>query len=247
MAVELRAGAGLMFAALVFGAYGHAQSGDTASKKNSAPDANKPARVHARKLDGFELSAQSGHAGTQIGGASRGAGADILLLAPDKGRTYTLNPLFQWANPDGKINSFEFRLLGPNAETVLYRAEVTGPSFKYPTDATVPLKPGGDYFWTVSALVGEQAEPAEVMVAGGEDRTHLSKDIENTPEASTARAELLVQKRLWYDAIEAYTNLIAEHPGDRQLLLDRAEIYAQLPQTEKAAERDRINADAAAR
>jgi hypothetical protein len=129
---------------------------------------------------------------------------------------------------------------------VLYKAEATGTSFKYPLDAPRPLKPGGDYFWTVGPLVaevGDPPDPAELIVIEGEEHSGLTRQLDKTPEGSPARAEVFVQKRLWYDAIEAYTNFIAEHPGDRQLLLDRAELYAQLPQTQKAAEQDRAKAE----
>jgi hypothetical protein len=235
----------MVVAGLLPGAGAIAQSSYSATKdKSGSQEPNRLSRVHARKLDGFELSSQPSHTGTQIGGASRGGGADIVLLAPNKGRAYTLNPLFQWTNPDGKINAFEFRLLGPDGETVLYKAEVTGTSFKYPLDAPRPLKAGGDYFWTVGPLLaGEPADPAELIVVGGEERSDLTRQLDKAPEGSPARAETFVEKRLWYDAIEAYTNLIAEHPGDRQLLLDRAELYAQLPQTQKAAEQDRAKAE----
>jgi len=249
VALATRSTALIVLAVLVFPPGATAQSGDKVATNKSTPQPNKLAAVHARKLDGFELSAQSGHTGTQTAGASRGTAPSIVLLAPNKGRAYTLNPLFQWTNPDGKINTFEFRLLEANGETVLYKAEVPGTSFKYPSDAARALKAGGDYFWTVGPLLSEQgdaADPAELMVAGGQERSDLSKGIERTPEGSPARAELLVEKRLWYDAIEVYSKLIAEHPGDRQILLDRAELYAQLPQTQHAAEQDRKKAEAAA-
>jgi hypothetical protein len=53
-----------------------------------------PRRVVA-KLDGFDLAPAKASA-NQIGGGSRGAGADLklVLYAPHKARIYTLRPAF---------------------------------------------------------------------------------------------------------------------------------------------------------
>lgn len=170
------------------------------------------------------------------------------LLAPYKGRAYTLHPLFQWSNSNGKIKSYKFTLLDFDRTTVLYEHEVAGNSFKYPNDAPA-LIPGGTYFWSAgpsASTLGDPAEPAQLMIVGGQPRSELDALLASAPEDSLDRARIFVDKRLWYDAVEAYTHLISAHPADSQYLLDRAELYEQLPQTKEAAQRDLANAETAA-
>jgi len=63
-------GAGqLVLAALLLPPSSNPQSGPGASNSVRTPQSNKLERVHARKLDGFELSPQPTATGTQIGGS----------------------------------------------------------------------------------------------------------------------------------------------------------------------------------
>ena len=220
-----------------------------AGSKQSSTDKQRLERVHARKLDGFELSRRSSDSATQVAGASRSFGTDTTLLAPHKGRAYALNPLFQWSNPNSKIKSYRFRLLASDRESVIYESEVTGTSWKYPADAP-PLKPGSTYLWTVQPsmrALGDAADPAEMVVEGGDARAKLANRLSGLPEWSPQRAEFFVENRIWYDAIEVYTHLMAENPSDPQFPAARAELYAQLPQTSEAAENDRQRAESATR
>src|SRR4051794_5123421 len=56
-----------------------------AGSKQSSTDKQRLERVHARRLDGFELSSKSSDSATQVAGASRSFGTDTTLLAPHKG------------------------------------------------------------------------------------------------------------------------------------------------------------------
>ncbi len=220
-----------------------------AGANGSAPDKRTLDRVHARKLDGFELARKSSDSATQVAGASRSFGSDTTLLAPRKGRAYGLNPLFRWSNANNKIKSYTFRLLASDRQAVIYEAEVAGTSWKYPSEAPA-LKPGSRYFWTVQPsmkVLGDAADPAEVIVEGGDARAKLADKLSGLPEWSQQRAELFVESRIWYDAVEIYTRLIADNPSDSQFLLARAELYDQLPQTSEAAANDRQRAGSATR
>jgi hypothetical protein len=210
----------------------------------TSTDKQRLSRVHAKKLDGFELSRKSSDSATQVAGASRSFGTETTLLAPHKGRAYALTPFFQWSNPNGKIKSYRFRLLASDHQSVIYETEVPGTSWKYPQDAP-PLKPGSSYFWTVQPsikVLGEAAEAAEIMFEGGAGRAKLTDKLASLPEWSQQRAKVLVEGRIWYDAIETYTHLIGATASDSRLLELRAELYDQLPQTSQAAENDRSRA-----
>lgn len=217
-----------------------AQSGQrssTAQKETSSP--RKLERVHAN-LKGFELAPRPANTGTQIGGATRGIGTSTTLLAPHKGQAYTLRPLFQWANSNRNIKDYVFRLLSADGNDVIFETKVSGTSLKYPAGAE-GMKPGGDYSWTVQpavAMLGEAAEPAEIVIVGPPQRAEIESQLASYPENSRGRAQFFVDRRLWYDSIESYTDLLKDKPEDSQLLELRGELYEQLPQTHHAAEAD---------
>ncbi len=147
-----------------------------------------------------------------------------------------------------KLKSFTFRLLGSDHESVVYETDVTGNTFEYPSDAPA-LSPGASYYWTVQPsvkLLGDAAEPAELVVVGSDERSELGRLFTGTPDVSVERAKLYVDRRLWYDSIEVYTSLIAANPNEAQPLLERGELFDQLPQTKEAAKVDYSKAEAIA-
>ena len=62
-------------------------------------------------------------------------------------------------------------------------------------------------------------------------------------EADVQRARLLTERRLWYDAIDAYTDVIARHPDRPQAYEERGAIFAQVARAETAANEDFAQAD----
>lgn len=214
-----------------------------AAQKNKAPK-----RVRA-KLDGFDLAPRpTSGSGTQIGGATRGLGTATTLLAPNRGQSYTLHPLFQWSNSNPNIKSYRFQLIDADGQAV-YEARVTGTNLVYPADAPA-LKPGTTYSWTVQplmGLLGGPAEPAQMVILGGPERARIESALAqvsgNGEQQRLAAAQLFVDRRLWYDAVKIYTDLIAAHPEDAALYEQRAIIYDQLPQTQVAAQEDLSRAE----
>jgi hypothetical protein len=53
-----------------------------------------------------------------------------------------------------------------------------------------------------------------------------------------ALAQIFVDHRLWYDAIAAYSQIISENRNYAGAYRERAQIYAQLPETEALANQD---------
>jgi Domain of Unknown Function (DUF928) len=199
-----------------------------------------PTRVRV-KLEGFDLASSSKHTGAnQIGGASRGIGA-VSLFAPDKGLAYSLHPTFQWSgSPDTK---YKLELEDMAAHTT-YDVTVDGTSFTYPETAP-PLKPGDTYSWKVQPeidMMGAPSGSALIVIAGGPEREQIAAAlaaITQTGEAGDrARAQVYFDKRVWYDAAEAYSILVSAHPDDPELHQMRGTLYNSVPATEKLAEAD---------
>jgi hypothetical protein len=201
------------------------------------------------KLDGFDLAPQANHSSltptkhagaNQIGGASRGIGA-VKLFAPDKGLAYSLHPTFQWSGtPDTK-----YKLQMENlADHTSFETTVEDTSFTYPETAPA-LKPGSTYSWSVQPeidMMGGTSGSAWIVIAGGAERDAIASAlaaITQTGEAGDrARAQVYFDKRVWYDAAQAYSILIAAHPDDAELHRMRGTLYDQVPATEKLADQD---------
>lgn len=202
------------------------------------PATQRPARVRA-KLDGFDITPQTGKAANTIGGASRGIGG-ITLYAPKMAKAYTLTPTFSWNAGDQSEVVFTVTPAATGSEP-LYKTTTSANHLTYPADAPA-LQPGHTYVWTVSPtldLMGGTGS-ARFTVVGGDERAAIDAAIgkEKSSNATTAQAKLFISKRLWYDAVQAYSELIANHPDQQDLYRDRAELYDSVPQTHALADLD---------
>src|SRR5271170_227305 len=237
---------GIAIVSLLPYASGQSTGTSTASQTTPAPTQPRPARV---KLDGFDLSSQGVHSGltpakhsgaNQIGGASRGIGA-VKLFAPDKGLAYSLHPTFQWSGtPDTKYKLHIEDLVDHTS----FDTTVEGTSFTYPETAS-PFKPGSTYSWSVQPeidMMGGTSDSALIVIAGGAERDAIAAALaamtQTGDAGDRARAQVYFDKRVWYDAAQAYSILIAAHPDDAELHRMRGTLYDQVPATEKLADQD---------
>jgi hypothetical protein len=231
-------------------------------QKPSPPDApsvqtNAPASTDSRKthkrvhadLSGFDLAPKSAatDSGVQIGGGTRGGLPSPLLFAPQRSKCYATAPTFYWGKA-GALNKFRLTVYASN-DDVVYDAAVEGKSFTYPASAP-PLEPGKTYSWTVQpvgTLMAEPAQPVELVLLSREEREAIQQKVKavagESLEERIRRAEIFVNGRLWYDAIEAYTTLIIQYPDEADLYNARGEIYDQIPATRELAEKDFLRAD----
>lgn len=121
---------------------------------------------------------------------------------------------------------------------------VEGTSFTYPETASA-LKPGNTYSWSVQPeidIMGGTSDSALIVIAGGAERDAIAAAlaaITQTGDAGDrARAQVYFDKRVWYDAAQAYSILIAAHPDDAELHRMRGTLYDQVPATQKLADQD---------
>ncbi len=213
-----------------------------ASSEASTATKNNRTRV-VTNLGGFDLvDAKKLSEQAMVVGATRGANP-IVLLAPHLGKLYGAHPTFAWSYED-KAAKFVF-VLTDDAQAEVYRAEVSGTRFRYPAGAPA-LQAGKIYFWNVStptSLVGSNSSyPSGLLVVSTVQRQEIEKKLADFPgdsyEAGVARAQVFTDARLWYDALDAFTELIERFPGRAELYERRGTIYAQLNCTQALAEAD---------
>jgi regulator of sirC expression with transglutaminase-like and TPR domain len=92
------------------------------------------------------------------------------------------------------------------------------------------------------------SQAAGFVVVADSERQQIEKELAaispaNSYQAATARARVLVNHRLWYDAIGAYSNLIKQFPERAELYEERGTVYAQIEATKAQADADFARAD----
>ena len=239
---------------LVLGSGPAALQGDTPPKKPGAPakeeTPDKPRRKRVvSDLSGFDLLDQGKvKKESMVVGAARGF-APPVILAPRLGRVYGDRPAFEWSD-ESKASGFVIALTDESQEELI-RAETATTHWIYPPSAP-KLEPGRTYFWTVQASSGMFATPsapAGLMVLAGSQREEIDRALAAVAtadpfEQGRARARVFTDHRLWYDAIAAYSDLIARFPDRPEPYEERATIYAQLDATQARADEDFARAEA---
>lgn len=240
---------------MVLAPFAFAQQPPTAPPSQSPPpsvEKTKPPpaplkRVHV-ELAGFELDkAATTGADTQIGGGTRDIGGVTTLLAPRFCRVYTESPVFRWSHTT-QAREFEFRLFDTRG-TVLYSSHASGREFRYPNEAPA-LEPGVLYAWNVrpeTALLGDVSLTSRFVRLSQGEIDELSKELGQSGSGGKSeaerRAEILIDRRLWFDSVEALSDLIRDYPTDPRLFERRATIYDQISATRSLAEEDFAVAD----
>jgi hypothetical protein len=226
-----------------------------AKQPEQQPVKNEPEKKAPRKrvvtdLSGFDLL-DSGKQ-PMVAGATRSLPRPVAL-APRLGKLYGAGPLFAWRY-EGAAGKFVF-VLADELQKEVFQAEVAGTQFRYPKDAP-GLLPGKTYFWTVEVSLGAlgsvQSTAAGILMASSDQRAEVEKALSQVSsggsyEQALGRARVFTKYRLWYDAVSAYSDLIARFPSRAELYEERGTIYAQLEATRPLAEQDFARAEAIVR
>lgn len=217
------------------------------SKSVTSSNAKRPRVI--QDLSGFDLLDPGGlHKETMVSGATRG-GERPFPLAPHLARLYGKHPTFRWAY-DQPVPIYKF-VLRDDADREVYHANVIRMEFKYPEDAP-SLNPEKTYFWTVEALQAElgsePSRPSGLLVLSESQHAEIQSLLapvinDDSLEAGLAQARIFTNKRLWYDAVTAYSDLIQKYPDRPETYVERAMIFAQLEVTQSRAEQDFLKAD----
>jgi hypothetical protein len=227
-----------------------AQTKPTTNKPagKSATPTPKPRKRVAIDLSGFDLlEPKAVTKQTVVPGATRSM-PEPVALAPKLARLYGGAPVLAWEY-NGNVDAFTF-VLRDDASNEVFRDDAKGHSYAYP--ATAPkLVPGRTYSWSVetngSPLLAAESEPAGFVVVSeaqqGEIAKALAAHAGDDYDAMMARAQVLVDNRLWYDAIAAYSELAAKFPDTAAVYEARGNVYAQLAATKKLSAADFAQAD----
>ena len=179
--------------------------------------------------------------GIRRGGGTRGPNKSvsvISLLAPEHvGWTLQEQPVLYWFTPTKQDRpfTFEFTMIGDNAETPLVEAKLPPPSqaglqqIKL-SDYKVKLSPGERYLWSISLIVDAEERSANVVAKGAIERVEREK-LEQPLAVNFSEAEAAsryAEAGLWYDAIMAITNNIQSNPANAELRQQRAALLEQI-------------------
>jgi len=226
----------------------------TAAKPVAASTAAKPAAAKRPRvvtvLAGFDLVDKDAlKKQTMAAGASRGEGAAPMALAPHLGKLYDTLPEFCWNDASG--GGDYVLTVWDDAQNPLFHTQVKGYRFRYPGSAP-KLQPGKTYFWTVetppSMSGSQQSVPVGFEVVAGDQRKAVDDKLAavkgaDAYAADLDRARIFTDARLWYDAVSAYTRLMAKYPARAELYDARGTLFAQLPATQADAAADFAQAE----
>jgi len=200
-------------------------------------------------LAGFELEdpGKARAENTKLG-ATRGE-LRPELLAPLRAKLYGGSALFAWSYA-GKASRFAV-IFTDDADNEVFRGEANGKEYRLP-QTSYKFRPEMVYSWSVATqppLIGAgPSKPAQVVVVSEKERAQIENALAAIPKGDEYRAGLACAKiftdhRLWFDAVGAYTELIAKFPGHAELYEQRGAIYAQLDATKALAETDFARAE----
>jgi len=167
-------------------------------------------------------------AGLRRGGGTRGTNESlpmISLLAPDHvGFTLQEQPVLFWFTPTNHNLSYEFTLIGDNADAPLIEAKLASPARGGVqqirlADYKAKLVPGERYLWSV-ALVMDPDEPSANVVAKGAIERVTRDKLEQPLSGDITKADTprrYAEAGVWYDALMAISELMQANPVDMDL------------------------------
>ncbi len=218
--------------------------------KSTAPDpAAKPKRkVLDADLSGFDISDNKSDkkVTTMLGGSRTAAIPSAILLAPKRAKFLGQSATFDWSFTGH--NEGYVLIITDEDETQLVHQQLKETHYRLESPAT-KFQPGQTYYWRVQVLPNPLAsEPLECEVVSAEEQQAIAKAIAAIPSAdpyqsALAKAQILTDHRLWFDALGAYDDLIAKYPDRSDLYNQRGAIYAQVSATKSFSESDFARAD----
>ncbi len=185
-----------------------------------------------------------GAPGGRIGGGTRGTAREIFVLsvlAPDHNAlTVAEQPSLYWFISKPTALPVELTVMDPGTTRPLLEtrlaAEAPGVHRVRLADHGVRLTPGVPYRWYVAIVPDPGRRSRDILAGASIERVEPPADL----QARVTRANrdelpsILAEAGLWYDAVEAISELIDSRPADGELRRQRAALLSQggLPNVE---------------
>jgi hypothetical protein len=218
-------------------------SGDVLAQQPNAQPKERESTAKASPAPVYKPPLR-GAPGGRVGGGTRGApGRDIFVLsvlAPDHtGLTMREQPSLFWFISSDTSLPVEVTVSDPNATEPLLETRIAAPVGRGVhrvrlADHNVRLAAGVAYQWAVTVIPDAARRSRDILASGTIERVEPSGEL--GPKLAAARnqdlASVYAEAGIWYDALEAVTDLIERSPGDAAPREYRAALLVQagLPQ-----------------
>jgi hypothetical protein len=179
-----------------------------------------------------------GAPGGRVGGGTRGSGREVFVLtvlAPDHGaQTVSEQPSLYWfisraTSLPIEVTLMDVRTTQPVLETRL-AATTPGVHRIRLADHGVRLETGVPYRWFVTIVPDSNRRSKDLLAGGAIERVDppagLSAKLAQASKEETAA--LYADAGVWYDALEAISELLDRAPDDAVLRRQRATLLAQV-------------------
>lgn len=182
----------------------------------------------------------------RIDGGSRGSGVSLIcltVLAPDHtGLTVQEQPSLFWYQSKPADVPFELTLLEdkkphPILDVKLPDSHNAGIQRLKLSDYHVTLSPGVEYEWVVALVVDPDSRSRDVIASGCIERVVPSDELlaRLTSVSKANLPEIYAEEGIWYDALEAVSDLLDAQPDNALWRAERADLLQQAGATNAAS------------
>ena len=194
----------------------------------------------------YKPPAAAGNIPALVSGGARGGGevdATLFALVPNHvALTTQAQPSLFWFQSRPAKARFELTVVEPKKPKPLL--SLTSPDADKPgihriklARYKVELQPDVPYEWSVAIVPDPENRSKDVVAKGIIKRIKPPADLAATSEEADdlERAAAYAQAGIWYDALDAISNAIEEHPEDASLREQRVSLLKQVGLSQAAA------------
>jgi hypothetical protein len=185
---------------------------------------------------------REGAPASRIGGATRAREkpVEFKILVPEVDEaalTLAAQPNLHWHLSEDTKHSVNFTLIDPEAIDPIVDAMIPGPfeagyHMLSLADYEAQLNAGGHYEWFIAVVPDPNNRSSDTVARGAISRiedAELSSQVAETMKSKpSAVAGLLAQSGIWYEAIDALSQLVEQNPEDNDLRTWRSAMLQQV-------------------
>jgi len=167
----------------------------------------------------------------------------LMVLAPDHtGLTVREQPTLYWYQSEPADVPFELTVIEDNVATPILQvrrpdAMKSGIHKLRLADYGVKLARGIEYEWVIALVVDDESRSKDVVASGLIQRVEPAASLSRrlTHASKQEIPFIYAEEGIWYDALQALSDLIEAHPADGSLLVERAALLNQVGLAKPAA------------